>query len=345
MRKQLFYIICFCFCLCGFSFGNGDRASHLYNPITYQTIPTYVGVSELAHPDVRYFEGGWNGYTYWMAMTPFRGDDDEENPSIVACNDGESWEVPGGLTNPIDPDPKDAGGNPNQPHNCDTDLFYNLSSDELWCYWIECGDGTTNLMRKKSSDGSTWGAQEIVLTGADYFIVSPAFEKVGDVYMMWYVNPGALGSISQTNVIELRTSADGDTWSEPTTCVWDCGNWLAWHLDVIYIPELEEYAMLIAAHLKGSYGDNELMFSTSSDGVNFKTYKNKLVRNSIGEWDSGLLHRGTMLYLNGLLKIWYSGMSGANVWHCGYVEKDYELLKNDLDAFCVSFNGGVSIGL
>src|SRR5690625_791280 len=66
-------------------------------------IRTYDGYNRTVHPDVIYFENGWNDYKYWMVHTPFPFDNDFwENPSIIVSNDGISWKDAPGITNPID---------------------------------------------------------------------------------------------------------------------------------------------------------------------------------------------------------------------------------------------------
>lgn len=121
----------------------------LMNAASPQTIPTYDGTNQPTHPSVVKFDQPWNGYTYWMAMTPYPYNDGSyENPSIVVSNDGENWIVPSGLTNPL-------VGTPNPGHNCDADLVYVPEFNELRIYYVEaddsikplCGDGNTPAQR------------------------------------------------------------------------------------------------------------------------------------------------------------------------------------------------------
>ena len=77
-------------------------------------IETPEGNAQPYHPSVVYIPGGWNGYAYWMAETPYPlGPDGDwnglppyrarwENPCIHASHDGIHWETPGDLVNPID---------------------------------------------------------------------------------------------------------------------------------------------------------------------------------------------------------------------------------------------------
>ena len=77
-------------------------------------IETPEGNAQPYHPSVVYNPGGWNGYAYWMAETPYPlGPDGDwnglppyrarwETPCIHASHDGIHWETPGDLVNPID---------------------------------------------------------------------------------------------------------------------------------------------------------------------------------------------------------------------------------------------------
>lgn len=88
---------------CSFSIAQKEpEFTKLFNQFRgkYQliAIPTYDGSYQLTHPKVLFFKNGWNGYHYWMSMTPYpREADIYENPSIVVSNDGISWSTPKGL--------------------------------------------------------------------------------------------------------------------------------------------------------------------------------------------------------------------------------------------------------
>ena len=74
----------------------------LTNASTPQTTPTYDGSGQVVHPGIVYFPGGWNGYQYWLVVTPYPGGNAAfENPSILVSQDGVTWIQPPGITNPI----------------------------------------------------------------------------------------------------------------------------------------------------------------------------------------------------------------------------------------------------
>ena len=79
-----------------YTFDSIDNASEKLD------LETYDGSGETIHPDIVYFPDGWHGYKFWMVNTPYPNNDGAlENPSIWCSNDGSSWVIPDGLTNPI----------------------------------------------------------------------------------------------------------------------------------------------------------------------------------------------------------------------------------------------------
>ena len=299
-----------------------DEFSSLFTPLenadTYQTTPTYDGSGQSIHPDVLFFPNGWNGYKYWMVMSPFpNGNDDYENPSILASSDGSSWVVPSGLINPIDPTPTNG-------HNCDTDMIYNDETDELWVYYLEAGAGTSYLKRRRSSDGVNWEDEEDIFNLPDYQILSPAIVKVDSTYYMWYVDSGSAGCSATSTTIKYRTSSDGINWSSAQDVNISQPNYVVWHLDVIYVPSKSEYWMLIAAYPSGSNcGNTVLFYAKSTDRINWTTYNKKALGKGSG-WDGDQIYRSTLLYdnTNDLLRVWYSG-KGTSGYRVGYTERNY----------------------
>lgn len=294
-------------------FENGDTVA------TYQNTPTYDGSGQAVHPSVVYFADGWQGYKYWMAMTPYpNGNDSYENPSILASNDGSSWKVPSGLTNPLIAKP--ASG-----HNDDSDMIYNDDTNELWLYYLESGGaGGTNLKLLTSSDGVTWSAARDILNVPNYQITSPAIYKDGSIYYMWYVDSGSSGCAAANTTVRYRTSFDGVTWSAAQVVSLSQPGYNVWHIDVTYVPTKNEYWALFNAYPSGSTcGHTVLFYGKSSDGLNWTTYGN-IALNIGSAWDSTEIYRSTLLYDadSDLLRVWYSA-AGSGHWHIGYTEANY----------------------
>ena len=152
----------------------------------------------VTHPDVIDFGNGssWGGFRYWMALTPNQeGYSQYENPCLAASTDGLTWTVPDGLTNPL----TGVEHEPANTHNCDTDLVYNETSDELWIYYIWEKDsprGTPSELRRikvgynaASSTYSVGDYELCIQSDYQYDMQSPAIVRRSDGnWLMWSNN-------------------------------------------------------------------------------------------------------------------------------------------------------------
>ncbi len=285
----------------------------LQNNATYLNTPTYDGSGQATHPDIYYNASGWNGYKYWMVFTPYQGGDAQyENPSILTSNNGISWIVPAGLSNPIDPEP--ASGS-----NSDPDIVFNENKNELEVYYVEAGAGTSYFNSRYSTDGIHWSNEQNIFNLPDYQIMSPAIIRKDGIYNMWYTGSP---SCSAPTVVQFRTSTDGLAWGAPQNVNIDQPGQNIWHLDVQYIPSLNQYWMLFAAYPSNSdCGNTDLYFAESTDKINWITYPDKMLAKSVS-WDSAEIYRSSFLYdsANDLLRVWYSARNSTNYWHIGYTE-------------------------
>ena len=272
-------------------------------------IPTYEASGQAVHPDVVYFPHGWHGHKYWMAMTPYPYDTDTyEDPSILVSDDGLSWSVPDGLTNPIVPRPQ-------CDHNSDPDIVYNPSSDELYLYYTEqlradrCPGQNANSVRLVTSpDGVNWSVPQTIMTWSldtDPLYLSPAVVYVDGVFHMWLA--GSAGGVAHA------TSDDGTHWSPLESIDLTPA---PWHLDVAYVGG--EFVMLIVdSPVAGAH----LVAATSKNGVNWSAGNDAVLSPGDG-WDDERIYRSTLVYDDsaGLLRLWYSARSSAGQWHIGYSE-------------------------
>ncbi len=242
-------------------------------------------------------------------MTPYPyGRDSYENPSILVSDDGLTWLVPDGLTNPIVPPPA-------CDHNSDPDIVYNPRNDQLYVYYTEqlridrCGNQNTNSVRLvTSSDGVTWSAPQTVMNwdlNVAPLYLSPAVVCVDGVFHMWLAG-GPSG-------VAHATSGDGVTWS-----VLDAQDVTPapWHLDVANVKG--EFLMLI---VDSPVGGARLVGATSRDGIRWVPGSVPMLSPSIA-WDDERIYRSTLVYddATGLLRLWYSARSSSGQWHIGYAE-------------------------
>ncbi len=242
-------------------------------------------------------------------MTPYPyGKDSYENPSILFSDDGLTWLVPGGLTNPI-------VSAPACDHNSDPDIVYDPRNDELYVYYTEqlridrCGNQNTNSVRLvTSSDGVTWSAPQTVMSwnlDVDPLYLSPAVVYVDGAFQMWLAG-GPSG-------VAHATSRDGVTWSaldaQDVTPV-------PWHLDVVNVNG--EFLMLI---VDSPAAGARLVGATSRDGIRWVPGSVPMLSPSTA-WDDERIYRSTLVYdaATGLLRLWYSARSSSGQWHIGYAE-------------------------
>lgn len=245
--------------------------------------PIQVNGDGLCHPKVVYVPGGWNGYKYWMAFTPYFGvigeggtRDGYENPHVVATNDWETWVEPTGAR---------LDGPTGNSFLSDTHMV--LGDDgfmHLWYRDVNVQGGTYFLWYRKSRDGLNWSPRiDVKATGTgdtnnQHTPLSPAIHRVGAGWA-WYDCIKATGSLpipaqtGSSRIHAVRRSGrfvDGDFGPYDVSQV---VNYLPrrwpvesdpWHMDAIEVSGL--YLHLVNDRSNGS-ADNYLAYS--SDGWNF----------------------------------------------------------------------------
>jgi hypothetical protein len=300
-----------------------DFETVLFNNRTNLTIPTYDGSGSAVHPDLYYNATGWNGYKYWMVMTPYPSSNDSfENPSIVTSNDGINWNTPTGLSNPIDPKPSPALSD----YNSDPNLAF--KDGTLYAFYREVNISHNILKFRTSKDGIHWSGEYTSLALPNHQLVSPAiiFNKTDNKFYMWYVDTGIDAVTTQ---VVLRNSIDGINWGTPQDIPIAIPNRIIWHINVEYIPEINEYWMVMSAGTPGSTDQNALFFAYSSDKLNWVLLPGQIIGLGRG-WDSNLIYQSAIQYINGRARIWYSATSFSNTWGIGYAETSLDdLKKND----------------
>lgn len=285
------------------------------------TVPTHVSPEggQTTHPSIVSVPETLGGYTYWMAHTPYPGGDDEyEDPNIVASNDGVSWVVPAGLVNPIDNQPGSPGA-----YNSDVDLRMG-PDDTLYLFWRTFDPAAVgaeeNLYVSTSIDGATWSAKALIYS-SDMTVrrlLSPCFLYEGGAWTMWAVDIVP----SPNQAVKLQGGAlPTDAWGAPVGV--DMGPMQdgkePWHLGLIAVDD--GYLGLLTDCIQDVSGvGGDLLFITSPDGL---TWTNSLTtvipRDAPGEYDS--LYRATLLpdVVNGVTgwRVWYSAWQNVSpsVWN------------------------------
>lgn len=270
------------------------------------TIPTYDEDPRIGHPDVVYVPAGWNGYSYWMAATPYPGGS-RENPSICASTDGTTWVVPEGLTNPIVPEPAEG-------YNSDTDL--ELGPDnKLYCFYRLYSATPDGFYVKSSSDGVEWSAATQIMTNVASKLSPAIIYTPAGIWMMWYLD-------TVGKMYHATSSAPDSGWTTPQQCSFVAPHgtmptgYIPWHLDVrkrngIY------YAALLMREVASEY-TLRFHLASSWDGVHWGIAATPVLTiGQTGAWDAHQLYRGTLVPIVGGFDFWYTGIDASTQWRIG----------------------------
>ena len=272
------------------------------------TTPTYDESGEAIHPDVYYNADGWNGKKYWMAFTVCTaGAIETENPSILCSDDGQTWTVPVGLTNPVIAYP---GGT---YWNADTDLIVD-GNGVMWMIYKLEGGVLEGIYETHSSDGVTWSTPTRILTWIDpLVIVSPSIVWDGAQYLMFSVR--ATSSVDPNSYVERRTaSAITGTWSDPVTVSMTLPSSVApWHPDMI-VDGARIYTVV------SSNFNNAITFGYSDDwGLTWSMAGRGVLVKKAASWDSYQIYRSSIVRTATGFDLWYSGDNGT-AYHIGFTK-------------------------
>lgn len=282
-------------------------------------LPTPVPAvgSELVHPSVFHKEGGWNGFPYWMAVTPYGGSQAEvENPSLYCSPDGVTWSVPKGVTNPLVPRPREP-----RRYNSDPHLAQGPDGSLLLFFRTAGGDRGDTLFLMSSRDGAAWTSPKKILEVPleDERQLSPAVFQDGNLWVMYYVDASAY-----PYTVRRRTAAKPQgPWSPPREVagVAAPGDRMLWHLDAFKDGE-DTVLLLDATAIYRTQEGGELFIATSRDGLAFRQAGKPLLAGS-GGWDRSiyrscclpLLREGRKVYT-----LWYSAWGPDLGWRLGRAE-------------------------
>jgi len=279
------------------------------------SIPTYDGKDQCVHPDVLFFPEGWNGYSYWMAMTPYpNGNDKYENPCLVASNDNTNWVEP--LVNPQDT-------KPNGTHNSDTELVYLEDSNSFQLLYRR---GEWQLYSKWSSDGRNWSKErDLSFDGGRWnCCLSPSVVVEDDGNLsIWMVN-----GVGYPNTLMLYNHEiyANDNWTLKANCTivnMPAGKDI-WHIDVSRHPNMDLYLGLMTLSDRNSTCNTTLYLGISVDGLKWWLRSGELLPRSTSGWDNEMIYRSSGFVqrssTNHTLRIWYSARSTKGRWRIGYTE-------------------------
>ncbi len=294
-------------------------------PLTELKVTTFDGSGQAVHPDVVRFPTAWNGWEYWMTMTPFPGGNEAyENPSILVSHDGIAWTVLPGLAKPLARTPPQGG------YNSDPDLSYDGSNNRLVLLYREVTTTQNKIWTRTSTDGVHWTNAVLAFVRPNHSMISPtvAFGPTGTP-TLWYVDAGPKSCAERTTHVMMERAAASSALSPASP---DAG-WTApklnlsqskkniWHMDVTWIAERKEYWATYVAYPGHNCWGQDLFFARSSDGVTWTTYAIPFLRHEEASWTASTLYRASVMYdaSRDAIQFFVSG-SIDNVWHLGYVD-------------------------
>jgi len=298
-------------------------------PLVQLTLPTFDKSGQAVHPDVVRFPGAWNGWEYWMAMTPFpKGNEAYENPSVLVSHDGLTWQVPAGLVNPLAKTPTKGG------YNSDPDLSYDSANNRLILIYREV-TATTNLVYTVTSlDGVHWSRPVLAFKRPNHSIVSPTvtFGPTGNP-TLWYVDAGPKSCAERITHVMMETgsspaalkpASQDKGWTLPKLNL-NQPKKNIWHMDVTWVPERREYWAVYVAYPGHDCFGQDLFFARSNDGVTWTTYSIPFLQHGASTWTAGTLYRSSVMYdaSRDVIQFFVSGQAVDKSWHVGYV--DYSL--------------------
>lgn len=218
----------------------------------------------ITHCDVVYRPEGIFGYKYWMVATPYP-DINRELPEVYCSHDGVKW-YPGASPNPIALKQEAVTALGANSWLADPDMVYVDSQDKLYCFYCRFSTALDwQWVLRTSSNGVTWSAPTVVLSGTTPTSHSPAFVYEGGTEMSAFYVKGLSGG---TPTIHYRTSGDlGLSWGAEQNCVFPkCSDNRPdfWHMDVIKVGG-KYHALVLGKHTAESF----LWHYTSDDKLNW----------------------------------------------------------------------------
>lgn len=274
--------------------GARRRGFPLPAPGTLNTIPTYEGSGQTIHPSVVDMGQRWGGYRWWLADTPYPGQNDNyENASIFASNDRITWVVPSGVTNPIAAPPADLS-----KWNSDTELVWDPDNARMVMFW-RSNYVAEYLHAVVSTDGHTWTTVDPPpLTYASGPWMSPTIERADDgTWWQMDFNAGANSPGMRTAPSALGTRTYQGAITLQGTNVYEFDKWHG---------SMCRYGDMWIALVSARAGNTRPMVATSG----MMTWR-------LGDTDiAGMsAYRATMTPSTeaGYLDVWYSNISTLRV--------------------------------
>lgn len=221
----------------------------------------------VVHPSVVHVPGGWGGYRYWLAFTPYRrANSAYENPCVVASNDCIHWVAPAG--NPVVAPPS------GWAYLSDPHLYLLPDGSKLVMMYRDSGvaAGQDRLLVIETADGVTWTAPVVVWSAPNAEgnprLMSPSFFHDGTNWVIYAHDNNAAGypikrMARAGDYASLYTSWSGLTPTAVTLVNPRGESW--WHSHLIRLPN----GRIVGVASDNDSAAGQMWLLQSDDGTTF----------------------------------------------------------------------------
>lgn len=284
-------------------------------------VPTYEGSGQAVHPCVIDAGDCFQGYRYWMAMTPYPfGNYRHENPSLRASHDGYQWRTIEEIPDPIIEAPV-------AEHMHHSDPVILLHDGLMYMVYR-----TTDMQRRRSclwlvrsSDLRVWSEPELILEGE--WLLSPAICFAEGCWKLWFVDLQPASEGGRRGMLKMMQGPSLHQLDPEQKCQVNLGEESIWHLEVKRVGA--DYVALVNCFRPRSEGiKQDLRALRSRDGLCWQSLGDApiLSCNLVG-WSARVVYKSSFICDGPRMRIWYSASSWAKKWRVGYMETNTEFAE------------------
>lgn len=305
------------------SYIDKDLSTRRYtNPTKHLNIETYDGGGEALHPKCLYFRENWEGFNFWMVLTPYKGMNEAiENPCIYTSDNGINF-TPVLSAYPLDSITLSC----KEEYNSDPHLVFNSELNRLECWWRRVYTNNYPLIEKRcsellyrsySNDGQTWVKKELIFeyknqTTETRGIISPVILYENGIYHIWAsCSEDASGTIRYIDYYQYKNNEEINKISR--IVLEDC---TPSHFDIVK-KDTMYYLCVQDVGIKGF--PYKLYISHEPEFHSFKYCGIVLMPGKSPSWDSDRLYRPSLTIINDQWNLYYSAYYGIES-HIGLIK-------------------------
>ena len=263
----------------------------------YIPVPDNYPKQSQTHPAIAFSPQKWNGYSHWIATTPYPDEDIRyENPCIYKSNDLVKF-------HPINKNPiLDYPGD--KAYNSDPELFFH--DNRLYCIVRE--NENNNFLREikllSSLNGNDWASPTTIYTSNDENrqLLSPSYINRNEKHFIYFLNGdagiGKNGKCTGIEIIESENLSDFKLFSYGNFTNKNEVKIEPWHFD-LFEYEDRLYMILCGRDRNATTFRNPMYtyLATSDDYVNFRICPEPIIRHLKSYRPSAYIDNKGLLHL------------------------------------------------